>query len=94
MVHQALVVLAGFVRVTGATLSGGGVAVYIIQYCGRGAISKRLIRRESVEIAYRQLGGRVSEVVASDVCMRPDFVEGCVAARPPPVFKEVYDALE
>ncbi len=39
MVHHALVVLAGFVRVSGATLSGGGVAVYIIEYCERGAIS-------------------------------------------------------
>ncbi len=39
MVHQALVVPVGFVKVSGATLSGGGVAVYIIQYGGRGAIS-------------------------------------------------------
>ncbi len=53
-----------------------------------------MIRRESVEVAYRQLGGRVCEVVTSDVCMCPDFMEGCVASRPPPVFKEVYNALD
>jgi hypothetical protein len=39
MVHHALMVLAGVVRVSGATRGGGGVAVYIIQYRGRGAIS-------------------------------------------------------
>ncbi len=102
MVHHALMVLAGVVRVSGATRSGGGVAVYIIQYCGRGAVSavsvgvhpQRLIRRESVEVAYRQLGGRVSKIVASDASMCSYFVERCGASCPPPVLKEVYDALE
>ena len=55
MVHHALVVLAGFVRVPGATLKGGGEAVYIIQYCGRGAISPMSTRSVS-------FGGRVSKL--------------------------------
>ena len=44
MAHNVLVVLAGFVMVPGATLSGGGLDVYIIQHCGRGAISPMFIR--------------------------------------------------
>ena len=55
MVHQALVVLADFVKLSGATLSGGGVAVYIIHYFGRGVIS--LMSTRSV-----RFGGRVSKL--------------------------------
>ena len=47
--------LADIVRVSGATLSGGGVGVYIIQYGGRGAISPMSIH--SV-----WFGGRVSKL--------------------------------
>ena len=54
----------------------------------------RLIRREVVEVAYRHLGGRVGEVVASDVSVCSNFVKGCGVARPPPGFKEVYNARE
>ncbi len=45
MVHQALGVLAVFFFVSGATLSGGGVVVYIIKNCGRGAISPMSTRK-------------------------------------------------
>ena len=57
---------------------GAGVAVYITQNCGRGAISPISIpvffRWESIEAAYRQLGGRVNEVIPSDIGICPDFI--------------------
>ena len=38
--------------------------------------SERLWRRECIEVRDRELGDRVREVVAPDIGVSPDFVEG------------------
>ena len=55
MFHQVLGLKAGFIRVAGATSSGGGAVVYITHNCGRGAISH-------VSTRVFVYGGRVSKL--------------------------------
>ncbi len=45
-----------------------------------------LVRRESVKVTDRRLGGRISEVIPPDVGMGLDFVQGYAVARQPPCF--------
>ena len=40
-----------------------------------------LVSRESIKASDCQLGGRVSEVITSDVGMSPDFMQGGVVPR-------------
>ncbi len=42
----------------------------------------------------RQLGGRVCEVVAPDIGVRPYFMEGGAQARQSSCFKKVGDAIQ
>ncbi len=44
------------------------------------------VRWEGVEVADRQLGGRVREVITPYVGMGPDFVQDCAVSRQPPCF--------
>ncbi len=45
-----------------------------------------LVPRESIKAADRQLGGRVREVITSDVGMGPHFMQDCAVPRQPPCF--------
>ncbi len=62
-------------------LWAGGHFTNVHAYCG--------MCGESVEAAYRHLGGRVRKIVTPDVGVGPDFMQGCAVARNPPSFKNV-----
>ncbi len=60
-------------RVHDLILGARGHFLEVHSYC--------LVSRESIKASDRQLGGRVSEVITSDVGMIPDFMQGCAVSR-------------